>query len=242
MASISQSKSILGGLKDAVVNRFKPHRTEALLRIRFNMLGLVVLFILATLLPLPSLPKAIIVTLTRRYSEKWNNEWTYRWICVFETSLAVIFSVNILQSAYAIKYPRAAPPPTPAKRGNALDFKSPKSTQNTPQKSKLLASQSSPQPQKPFSFSPSSSLSSSLSGSTLNYPPSPVSTPTRVMQYSTITTPRSGLASSTSTVGYTPSPAVPAYRGKLFNSTGRALDGSYLGRIVKTEDSDSDDP
>jgi len=94
--------------------------------------------------------------------------------------------------------------------------------------------QSSPQPQRPFAFSPSASLSSSLGGSTSGYPASPLSTPSRTMQYSTISTPGSSLASSTSTVGYTPSPSV-GYRGRggLTGSIGSewSLDG-LVGELV----------
>ena len=83
----------------------------------------------------------------------------------------------------------------------------------------LRHAQSSPQHQKPFSFAPSSPFASaSFSMSSVTYPVSPVSTPSRVVHYSIPpgSSSTNTQASSTSTVGYlaTPSPVVSAYRGK----------------------------
>ncbi|RXW19654.1 hypothetical protein EST38_g6197 [Candolleomyces aberdarensis] len=127
------SSSPISKLRNAIVNRFKPHRAEAIQRIRYNVLGLVVLFTLAALLPFPSLPAAIIAVASRKYSEKWENDWFYRWTCLVEVALLCIIAFNIFESGYAIKCPRPAPPPTPGKPKNV--FTSPtKASQNTPQK------------------------------------------------------------------------------------------------------------
>ncbi|KAJ2925061.1 hypothetical protein H1R20_g12017, partial [Candolleomyces eurysporus] len=137
------SSSPLSKLRNSIVNRFKPHRAEAIQRIRYNVLGLVVLFTLASLLPFPSLPTAIIAVASRKYSEKWENDWFYRWTCLVEVALLCIIAFNIFESGYAIKYPRPAPPPTPGKPKNV--FTSPtKASQNTPQKPFKIFSPNSP--------------------------------------------------------------------------------------------------
>jgi hypothetical protein len=127
----------------------------------------------------------------------------------------------------------------------------------------LFFFKSSPQTQKPFSFSPSSSFGRSM---TTNYPSSPASTPSRVVQYTvppanSSTTSQASNASSVNILS-TPSPVISAYRGKhLSNSVGRkwlflsilllgmvlsivaigALDGSYLGQFTSSERNGDDD-
>lgn len=156
-------------------------------------------------------------------------------LCV-EVTAITIFTFNIAEAGYALKYP---PPPMPPGNSPARTKSNVKSPTTTPQRpfkvlspnvrlfifdvlaaaNSLLHAQSSPQRQKPFSFAPSSPFASaSFSMSSGAYPVSPVSTPSRVVHYSI--PPRSSStntqASSTSTVGYlaTPSPVVSAYRGK----------------------------
>ncbi|KAF8803642.1 hypothetical protein BYT27DRAFT_7195502 [Phlegmacium glaucopus] len=238
--------SLLSSTITAVSNHLKPHRAEALQRIRLNALCLVTTLIVSYLLPVPSLLTAARILLTSSHHQRWSTEWIYEWTCVFEMAIITMFAYNILEAIYALKYPRAPLPqitsPASAKLRSGVAF-SP--TQKRP--FKVLSPNSSPQPQKSFTFSPSSSLTSasiSFSQSSTNplYPQSPISTPSRVVHYSV---PPSSLTktmgSSTSTSEYlaTPSP-VSAYRGRLPADVGRALDGFYLTRLM-SDDTSFDD-
>ncbi|KAG6810815.1 hypothetical protein H0H92_010205 [Tricholoma furcatifolium] len=121
-----------------------------------------------------------------------------------------------MEGVLAVKYPRAPVPATPGKTPNLF------SSSPTPKRAfKVLSPQSSPQPQKPFSLSQAASPS--------KYPASPLSTPSRVVHYSSVAGSSTNTnASSTSTMMFhsTPSP-VTAYRG--------ALDESFLRRVPPTE-------
>jgi hypothetical protein len=152
-----------------------------------------------------------------------------------EVAGATIFSFNFLEGIYAVKYPRPPLPPYTSPAKTKPIFKS----DPTPQRSfKILSpnvrpdsppfcstdahvTQTSPQPQKAFS----------LSSSTSKYPPSPLSTPSRVLQYSTLPASSTNTqASSTSTMAFhsTPSPIISAYRGKHLNgSVGRESPSHY---------------
>ncbi|KAF8959388.1 hypothetical protein BDZ97DRAFT_1837791 [Flammula alnicola] len=222
-----------------VANHLKPHKAEAVQRLRFNALCLVTTLILSYLLPIPSVPSASRRILKFTYHETWSTEWFWEWFCIAEISIVLLVGCNILEAAYAIKYPRAPLPPvtSPAKP------KIPTASLATPKRAfKVLSPHTSPQPQKPFAFSPSASTSLtsasiSLSSSSAPYAQSPVSTPSRVLHY---TVPPSSStntqASSTSEFLSTPSPVISAYRGKHSSSdVGRALDGSYLSRIIPDE-------
>ena len=160
---------------------------------------------------------------------------------VTETLAATIFAVNLLQGFYAIKFPRQAPPPPPESARKQMPFKSPPPSVKRPFKDltpkvrhhahlrhNLLtfATQSTPQKQRPFSASTngmplgaSSSLASLSVTSPSRYPPSPVSTPSRVLQYSV---PES-LSSTSSTLPPTPSPIMSEYRNKQRSVYGREL-------------------
>ncbi|TFK21875.1 hypothetical protein FA15DRAFT_672164 [Coprinopsis marcescibilis] len=242
MATRSQSQSVWSSVVNAIQNRLKPHRAEAIQRIRFNSLCLTIFIILASLLPLPSILSAVRTCLQPKGDlEKWSQEWIYRWICVSEVTALTIFLFNIFESLYALNYPPPPLPPTPHK---SLKHKpsAPHAT-STPQKPfRVLSPNSSPQPQKPFTFSPSASLAS-FTASGQGYPPSPISTPSRVLQYSALSSSANGgFNSSTSTSGYTPSPSVSVYRGmNLNNSVGRALDGSYLGRMLQPDEEEEEE-
>lgn len=66
----------------ALLDHFKPHRAEALYRIRVNGVCLVTGILLTYILPIPSLHKAI--SLVRGYPEveHGSGEGIYRWFCI----------------------------------------------------------------------------------------------------------------------------------------------------------------
>ncbi|KAF9040789.1 hypothetical protein BJ165DRAFT_1530655 [Panaeolus papilionaceus] len=216
-----------------VIDRFKPHKAEALQRIRVNGLCLVTVLVLSYLLPLPSLLHGAKMLFRHSNYPKWSSDWVYEWACTIEMGLITIFSYNILEGIYAIKYPRAA---LPAIASPAQGRSPAQTATKTPSRPfKVLSPNTSPQPQKPFAFSPSASLTSaSIALASSGYKPSPVSTPSRVIQY------KMPLSSSTTTQGSSvsdyltsPSPVISAYRGKHSSAdVGRALDGSYLARLA----------
>ncbi|TFK37493.1 hypothetical protein BDQ12DRAFT_685398 [Crucibulum laeve] len=239
---MSKPSSFLSSTVTAVSNHFKPHRAEAIQRIRLNAVFLVALLLLSYLLPIPSLPRAFTVVLASTQQDKWTREWVYRWFCILEVALMSISTFNLVEAIYAVKYPRAVLPPRPSPMQTKTASKTASTTPKRP--FKVLSPNSSPQAQKPFTYSPSASFSaSSLSmSSSTTYPASPVSTPSRVLQYS-VPASSSTQGSSTSTVSYlaTPSPVISAYRGKhLSSSVGRAFDGSYLGRVKPEEPEESE--
>jgi len=120
-----------------ISNYFKPHRAEALLRIRINAFCFLLIFLLTALLPLPSLPTALRTVMTMHNVERWSSEWVHEWVCIFgkqipcrslcmnewvetdrddllgstEVAAMSIFGFNVLEGLYAVKYPRAPLPP-----------------------------------------------------------------------------------------------------------------------------------
>ncbi|KAI0634005.1 hypothetical protein C8Q77DRAFT_1109116 [Trametes polyzona] len=203
----------------ALLDWFKPLRSEAIARLRTNTVGLVGLGILSNLLPIPTLWRAFDVVWRQRYASA-----SYYYFCVAELALFATLLLNILQASYALKYPRAPPPPPPS------PAKQSSNTPLSPPRQWRLSSatpSSSPQRQKAFS----------------SYAPSPVSTPSRTINYtipaSVSSPPDASFASSISLPG---SPASPlaAYRGRHSTSVGRAFDGSLLSRLAK-DDSDEED-
>lgn len=75
--------SLLSSTITAVSNHLKPHRAEALQRIRLNGLCLITTLIVSYLLPIPSLLTAVRILLTSSHHQRWSTEWIYEWICVF---------------------------------------------------------------------------------------------------------------------------------------------------------------
>ena len=75
--------SFLSSTITAVSSHLKPHRAEALQRIRLNGLCLVTALIVSYLLPVPSLLTAARILLTSSHHQRWSIEWVYEWICVF---------------------------------------------------------------------------------------------------------------------------------------------------------------
>ncbi|KAH6915621.1 hypothetical protein BKA70DRAFT_1556236 [Coprinopsis sp. MPI-PUGE-AT-0042] len=218
----------MSSLRNALM-RIKPHKAEAIQRLRLNVMGLIMFVALASLAPfMPSLPTAISEVLAGEKVPGLSRDMAWRCTSFAEVLVLATFSFNILESAYALQYPPAPLPPTPA----ALrQMKSPQNNSLTPKAFKLLSPNGNPQTQKPFAFSPASSVGP-LGSSIAGYPPSPVSTPSRTLQYSSILNSSSStFASSTSTVGYSPSPSVSFYRGKNSSQLGRPLDGSFIDRV-----------
>ncbi|KAJ7227277.1 hypothetical protein GGX14DRAFT_555845 [Mycena pura] len=221
----------------AIVDYFKPHRTEALLRIRRNVFALLLIAVLSSLVPrIPALPTALAVVLSYK-RHRWGS--IYASFCVLgkvrppdsQVGVVVLLSLNILQACLAVKYPRTPLPPSPSPaKTKGLHMSPP-----TPQRSLRLSPNSSPQPQKSFSFGASASA---LQSSTSTYPPSPLSTPSRVLQYSIA--PTSSTSSLLSSIN-TPSPILSTYHGKHGGDyMARSFDGAYLAEIRNRPDSDEE--
>ncbi|KAM6497439.1 hypothetical protein JOM56_007912 [Amanita muscaria] len=252
-----------------LVDALKPHRAEALQRVRTNAFCLLVLVVLSYLLPIPSVFTAFNHAATRLMvpgrspeldgikpwtviavppqPQMWSTEWVFGWLCTLEAAAVTIFLLNLLQGVYALKYPRAAPPPTPSKSPH----KSLTSTPSTPNtRHPLKGIKSSPgggaanQFQKPFTFSPTqSNPASSLSFSAVGrgYPSTPADTPSRgSVKYTFPSALDSSVKSSSTSSGLgtsfpaSPSPVL-AWRGKhLAFDVGKPLDGSFIGQILGT--------
>ncbi|KAI0768278.1 hypothetical protein BD413DRAFT_564986 [Trametes elegans] len=208
----------------SILDWFKPLRSEAIARLRTNSVGLVGFVIISNLLPVPSLWTAFDVVWRQRPAST-----PYYSLCAAELVLLAVFLFNIVQAGYALKYPRLPPPPppSPAKPAKNTPLSPPAARQwrlssNTPNVS------SSPQRQKAFS----------------SYAPSPVSTPSRTINYSIPASlsspPDASFASSIGSVPGSPGSPLAAYRGRHSTSVGRAFDVSLLSRLAK-DDSDEDD-
>ncbi|TFK62790.1 hypothetical protein BDN72DRAFT_889940 [Pluteus cervinus] len=234
-ATTTRASSLKPGASITLVDHFKPHRSEALQRLRLNGFSLLTLFLLSNLLPLPSLQSAFHVLMAKE-REEWNFEWWWKWGCLLEATIALTLTYNVFESVYALKYPRAPLPPvnTPAKsKSLAVSTPTPKRAFTT------LSPFTSPQPQKPFTPTASFSASTFLSSSPTKYQATPQATPSRVMQYSM---PSSGSPNtSISSILSSPSPLVSAYRSKNAASVGHALDSSYLSHVYPTNNDDSGD-
>ncbi|EMD39119.1 hypothetical protein CERSUDRAFT_93160 [Gelatoporia subvermispora B] len=198
----------------------KPSRGEALARLRTNSLGLLMLTILTSLLPLPSPWTAIDVVRERKPAGIM-----YYYLCVLESLALAVLLFNVAQSSYALKYPRPAPvsasAPSPAPTKSAPVSPSPPPRQ---WRLKGLTPNSSPQRQKAFS-----------------YAASPVSTPSRTLNYSIPSTASpldASFSSFSSSIPPSPSSPLAAYRGRHGASTGRAFDGSLLSRLRPDSDED----
>ncbi|KAF9475284.1 hypothetical protein BDN70DRAFT_883917 [Pholiota conissans] len=226
-------------LLSTVANKLKPHKAEAIQRIRFNVLVITSVVILSYLLPIPSAFSAVTIPFRDIDQEAWTIEWFWQWFAVAEFALLALCFYNVLEAGYALKYPRTplSPITSPAKA------KRQSSSLTTPKRPfKVLSPNSSPQPQKPFAFSPTASTSFSsaslnLSSSSIPYAQSPISTPSRVIHYSPVPSSLTNtMTSSTSDYLQSPSPVISAYRGKHTSTDlGRALDGSYLSRMKPSD-------
>ncbi|EPT01150.1 hypothetical protein FOMPIDRAFT_1049125 [Fomitopsis schrenkii] len=202
-----------------ILDWLKPSRGEAIARLRTNALGLLTITIITNLLPLPS-PWTAVATVRGRAPVNT----LYYGLCALEVFALALLAMNILQASYALKYPRAqipppAPPPSPAKASPASQRKWHLNS---------ITPTSSPQRQKSFT-----------------YAPSPASTPSRTLNYSipASATPLfdSSFASSVGSVPGSPSSPLAAYRGRHKMASGRALDGSLLGRLAQAADDDEEE-
>ncbi|KAH7881963.1 hypothetical protein F5I97DRAFT_459867 [Phlebopus sp. FC_14] len=196
-----------------LVDFSKPHKNEAMLRLRNTTLSLVVLIVLTNLLPVPSLWTAVKVV---RGNEDRGTLWT---ICAAELLTLALLALNIVQSAIAIKYPRKPLPPIPV--SPAKNLVTPQSQKT---RRKLLSPTTSPQAQRSF---------------TSSYVSSPVSTPSRTLHYSMPSTPSPfgvSLNSSTGSLPPTPSPSLAAYYGRHTPSTGHPFNGSTLSQLASDSD------
>ncbi|KAJ3986407.1 hypothetical protein F5890DRAFT_1503712 [Lentinula detonsa] len=240
-------------------NYFRPHRGEAVVRLRSNAFGLVSVFISTWLLPVPSVVSAMRMLLSGNNARTGflagnGSEWNVRKaVCLLELTIVAMLIYNVLEALYALQYPRKPLPPSglsPAKKSNPLGIFSPESAKKP---FRILSPNSTPTSASKFQFfSPSQTLALSESRSS-QYPPSPVSSPSRVIRYSM--PPKGGsseggvnasILSSTSTIPPTPSPSstlASAYRGKHSSSFhgGRPMDGLFLSQITLSGDADDEE-
>ncbi|KAJ4473988.1 hypothetical protein C8J55DRAFT_518632 [Lentinula edodes] len=237
-------------------NYFRPHRGEAVVRLRSNAFGLISVFISTWLLPVPSVTSAMRMILSESNSQNDflvvnGSEWNFRKvICVLELTIVAMLAYNILEAFYALKYPRKPLAPSllsPAKKSNPLGVISPESAKKP---FRILSPNSTPTSRSKI-FSPSQSLALSQSRSS-QYPPSPASSPSRVIRYSmppkgssTDGGVNASISSSTSTIPPTPSPSASlasAYRGKHASGFhgGRPMDGLFLSQMASGGDDDDD--
>ncbi|KAG2754822.1 hypothetical protein P692DRAFT_20870211 [Suillus brevipes Sb2] len=193
-----------------------PHKNEAALRIRNSSAALVVVLFLTHLTPAPSLWTAVEVV----FNDSGEGKSAFWVMCAAELAMLGLFTLNALQAAIALMYSPTLLPPVPS------PSKSIKTPQSHLQKRRnVLSPHTSPQPQRTFS----------------PYVSSPVSTPSRTLQYSIPgpTPPPFSSLNSSNGMPQTPSP-LSAYRGKHSASTGHAFNGSILSRLTKDDDEDEE--
>ncbi|KAE9390569.1 hypothetical protein BT96DRAFT_889206 [Gymnopus androsaceus JB14] len=250
--TISAKPSTLASL----TNHFRPHRGEALVRLRSNAFGLISIFISTWILPIPSIITAIRIFSSGNDDSSGmdggapRDEWSVRKvICVLELGLVTVLAYNILEASYALKYPRKPLPPSnvsPVKKPGPQGVFSPGSAKKP---FSIISPSATPTSKsKIFPYSPGQSLAS-LSQST-QYPASPMSSPSHIIRYSMPGRPSEGtinasISSSTSTMPPTPSPSrtlASAYRGKHASSFngGRPVDGNFLTQMASSEDEDEE--
>lgn len=224
---------------ESVLNYLRPHKAEAFVRLRVNVFCLTALAILTYLLPVPSLGSAFTHVLSQEYAE---SSWEQRWISVAEVATASIFLLNIVESVLGIRYPRAPlPPRTPATKSALTKTPNAKSTAKQTPLRELAASVSrnNGTPRHSTQFSPASSFAPL--GSTA-YPQSPITTPSRTLNYSLMSSSTNTLGSSTSThIPPTPSPIVSAYRSKQSAVNGQSINGAFINRLMAARVEDEDD-
>ncbi|KAJ3525748.1 hypothetical protein NM688_g8358 [Phlebia brevispora] len=210
-------------------NFLKPRHSEAIARIRTNGLGMVAALITTILLPLPSPWTAFRVAWASANGDVNRSAGTLWYgLCVAELLIFAVLSFNIMQAVYAIKYPPAALPPPPS----LAKAKAVASTPNLSKSQRRLSGISTISPQTQKSFSSSTSTSSL-------YASSPLSTPSRIVHYSTPLD--TSLLSSTGSPSPILNSPLAAYRGRHRTSVGRAFDGDLLNRLTQSTQEDDDD-
>ncbi|KAK0484592.1 hypothetical protein IW261DRAFT_1560244 [Armillaria novae-zelandiae] len=196
-----------------ISNYIKPHRAEAIARIRTNTFFLVLLAVATHLLPVPSLLRAIRAVSSS--SDAYDG--IYGYLCLLEVALSSVLVYNILQSVYAVKYPRPTSPPSSSAKAKR------KTIQASPTPARRLSQLVTPKKTSDPSFVPSSSV------------PHPTASPLRY----TLPNSSTNTFASTSSLPPTPSPVVSAYRGKqLTSSMGRPVDGAFISRLMSEHDDD----
>ncbi|KAI6096887.1 hypothetical protein EDD16DRAFT_1719564 [Pisolithus croceorrhizus] len=243
------SASKAKGISDCI----KPYRSEAFIRLRNSTVSLVALVVTTHLLPLPSLLTAVNVV---RDGEQ--RDTSFLWgICAIELGCLALLILNIVQAAFALKYPRK-PHPTHVSPAKSL--------QVTPQNQKKRQAILSPTVGVILLFF---FLLFSASGQTIDgffhfghgmgtqastgprapqrtsslYNSSPLSTPSRTLYYSMPSTPSSfnvPLTSSTSSMPPTPSPSLGAYHARHGGSTGQPFDGLTLSAFANAQSDEED--
>ncbi|KAI6102540.1 hypothetical protein EV401DRAFT_2023364 [Pisolithus croceorrhizus] len=211
------SASKAKGISDCI----KPYRSEAFIRLRNSTVSLVALVVTTHLLPLPSLLTAVNVV---RDGEQ--RDTSFLWgICAIELGCLALLILNIVQAAFALKYPRK-PHPTHVSPAKSLQV----TPQNQKKRQAILSPTASTGPRAP-------QRTSSL------YNSSPLSTPSRTLYYSMPSTPSSfnvPLTSSTSSMPPTPSPSLGAYHARHGGSTGQPFDGLTLSAFANAQSDEED--
>ncbi|KAG6381851.1 hypothetical protein JVT61DRAFT_464 [Boletus reticuloceps] len=140
----------------------KPHRNEALLRLRNSTLCLVTLGLLTYLLPVPSLWTALNVVRGEGHVDVF---WA---VCAAEVALSGLLALNIIQAAVAIQYPRTPLPPLPSSPAKGL-----LTPQGQKKRRTILSPATSPQTQRSFTSSTPSPFGVSFGASTSSVPSTP---------------------------------------------------------------------
>ena len=65
----------------AVPNHLKPHKSEAIQRLRYNALCLFTTLVISYLMPLPSLPSALRFAFRTSQHVAWSREQFWEWMC-----------------------------------------------------------------------------------------------------------------------------------------------------------------
>ncbi|KAG6328445.1 hypothetical protein ID866_10644 [Astraeus odoratus] len=139
----------------------KPYKNEAVIRLRNSTVGLVALVMATHLLPMPSLWTAVHVV---RGSTDRGLLWG---VCIAELVLSVLIALNLVQAAYALKYPRKPLPPLPSSPAKGLV---------TPQSQKKRRTILSPAVRISTFYSiccTPSPFNTSINSSTMSLPPTP---------------------------------------------------------------------
>ncbi|KAI0792198.1 hypothetical protein C8Q75DRAFT_624480 [Abortiporus biennis] len=208
-------------MSPVLTDYFKPRPSEAIARLRSNGLATLTALIVVYLTPLPSPWVAFHIISTKAdVSSFW---WL---LCVLELLVFGVLGFNMLQASYALQYPPVSQPLLSAPNTPAKPKPTPKSPAvASPRRLKGFTPVTSPQAQKAFSTS---------------YASSPVSTPSRTLNYtippSANCTFDSSFNSSTMSL---PNSPLAAYRGKHSTSVGRPITGDLLSRLGNN-DSDED--
>ncbi|EPQ56076.1 hypothetical protein GLOTRDRAFT_110660 [Gloeophyllum trabeum ATCC 11539] len=216
----------------------KPQPPEAVIRIRNSGLAMSSFILLVYLLDIKplSLVRCWRVAFAKDISVYGVGPVGW-WVNVIELAVLTLLFLNILQCLYALTYPPSPPPPTPASSRKKVAF-TPTSSPSSGSKRKLLGASTS--------TSPSASLSQSqfpFRASASGYPPSPLSTPSRPLNYS-LSFPSSSTSLfdsasssfSSSGIGWSPSKSpLLRYKGK---KGGRALDSSLLTHLMNDDSYD----